>query len=121
MEQFDHNLDSTAATEDDDETDVERIDVNKKVQTENEESSSAGNVMVGLFDSLRDLTQNVGKLVNIVGDRLDDSRGDVVRIATDVDTQVSNLGNDILEWKRKNFGIRIKNMNSQIADEEDVI
>ena len=31
------------------------------------------------------------------------------------------MGNDILEWKRKNFGIRIKNMNSQIADEEDVI
>ena len=44
--------------------------------------------MVGLFDSLRDLTQNVGKLVSIVGDRLDDSRGDVVRIASDVDTQV---------------------------------
>ena len=51
-------------------------------------SAGAGNVMVGLFDSLRDLTQNVGKLVSIVGDRLDDSRGDVVRIASDVDTQV---------------------------------
>ena len=34
MEQFDHNLDSTTATEDDDETIVDRIDVKKKVQTE---------------------------------------------------------------------------------------
>ena len=46
-------------------------------------------VVVGLFDSLRQFTKQVGKLVSKVGDRLDDRRGDVVRIAGNVDTQVT--------------------------------
>ena len=47
-------------------------------------------VVVGLFDSLRMFTQNVGKLVNIVGDRLEDRRDGVVRVASEVDSQVGN-------------------------------
>ena len=35
-------------------------------------------------------TQNVGKLVNIVGDRLEDRRDGVVRVASEVDSQVGN-------------------------------
>ena len=45
---------------------------------------------MGLFDSLRMFTQNVGKLVNIVGDRLEDRRDGVVRVASEVDSQVGN-------------------------------
>ena len=45
-------------------------------------------MVVGLFDSLRQFTKQLGKLVNTVGDRLDDRRQDVVRIAGEVDTQV---------------------------------
>ena len=52
-------------------------------------SNFAGStVVVGLFDSLRQFTKQVGKLVSVVGDRMDDRRGDVVRIADNVDTQV---------------------------------
>ena len=47
--------------------------------------------MVGLFDSLRQFTKQLGKLVNTVGDRLDDRRQDVVRIAGEVDTQVQQI------------------------------
>ena len=47
-------------------------------------------VVVGLFDSLRMFTQNVGKLVNIVGDRLEDRRDGVVKVASEVDSQVGN-------------------------------
>ena len=47
---------------------------------------------MGLFDSLRQFTQNVGKLVNIVGDRLEDRRGEVVRVASNVDSQVRAFG-----------------------------
>ena len=36
---------------------------------------SGSKVVVGLFDSLRQFTNQVGKLVNVVGDRLDDRRG----------------------------------------------
>ena len=49
---------------------------------------SGSAVVVGLFDSLRQFTKQLGKLVNTVGDRLDDRRQDVVRIAGEVDTQV---------------------------------
>ena len=47
-------------------------------------------MVLGLFDTLVDFTKQVGKLVNIVGDRLDDRRDDVVKIATSVDDQVGN-------------------------------
>ena len=46
-------------------------------------------MVLGLFDTLVDFTKQVGKLVNIVGDRLDDRRDDVVKIATSVDDQVT--------------------------------
>ena len=51
---------------------------------------SESEVVVGLFDSLRMFTQNVGKLVNIVGDRLEDRRDGVVRVASEFDSQVGN-------------------------------
>merc|ERR1712198_463447 len=81
-------------------------------------------VVLGLFDTLVDFTKQVGKLVNIVGDRLDDRRDDVVKIATSVDDQVNNLGENIIDWKMKHLGIKKDTSNlesEEIEDEEDLI
>ena len=97
--------------------------------------------MVGLFDSLRHFTKQVGKLVSVVGDRLDDRRGDVVRIAGNVDTQVwcdvicdgvciycvnpkiHHLGQGIRDWKIKTFGLKEKSEEIKTEDDlgEDII
>ena len=95
---------------------------------------SGSKVVVGLFDSLRQFTNQVGKLVNVVGDRLDDRRGDVVRIAGDVDSQVSillsrgllqttnlqvhNLGQGIRNWKIKTFGFGLKEKSEKKISED---
>merc|ERR1711902_87709 len=84
------------------------------------EDSVGSQVVVGLFDSLRQFTQNVGKLVNIVGDRLEDRRGEVVRVASNVDSQVTHIGDNIIRWKKKRFGIGNKK-TSMIGEDEDVI
>ena len=68
--------------------DLRRKDINQ--DSDDEKDSNLGSqVVVGLFDSLRQFTKQLGKLVSKVGDRLDDRRGDVVRIAGNVDTQVT--------------------------------
>ena len=68
--------------------DLRRKDINQ--DSDDEKDSILGSqVVVGLFDSLRKFTKQVGKLVSKVGDKLDDRRGDVVRIAGNVDTQVT--------------------------------
>merc|ERR1712038_2126705 len=83
---------------------LERKDLIADDEGSDSDSSLGSTVVVGLFDSLRQFTKQLGKLVNKVGDRLDDRREDVVRIAGEVDTQVSDLGDNIQEWKRKTFG-----------------
>merc|ERR1712020_533578 len=83
---------------------LERKDLIAEDEGSDSDSSLGSTVVVGLFDSLRQFTKQLGKLVNTVGDRLDDRRQDVVRIAGEVDTQVSDLGDNIQEWKRKTFG-----------------
>merc|ERR1712198_505807 len=80
--------------------------------------------IIGLFDTLVDFTKQVGKLVNIVGDRLDDRRDDVVKIATSVDDQVNNFGENIIDWKMKHLGIKKDTSNlesEEIEDEEDLV
>merc|ERR550534_149481 len=66
----------------------------------------------------RQFTKQVGKLVSKVGDRLDDRRGDVVRIAGNVDTQVHQLGQGIRDWKIKTFGL--KEQSKEDIEEEDL-
>merc|ERR1712061_631492 len=83
---------------------LERKDLIADDEGSDSDSSLGSVVVVGLFDSLRQFTKQLGKLINKVGDRLDDRRQDVVRIAGEVDTQVSDLGDNIQEWKRKTFG-----------------
>merc|ERR1712012_722202 len=88
---------------------------------ENDEESVGSEVVVGLFDSLRMFTQNVGKLVNIVGDRLEDRRDGVVRVASEVDSQVSHIGDNIMRWKNKRFGLWNKKTSSSVDVEEEEI
>ena len=58
------------------------------VSDEESDSSLGSKAVVGLFDSLRNLNRNVGKLVDIVGDTLSERREDIADIATNVDTRV---------------------------------
>merc|ERR1711902_453430 len=102
--------------------DLRRKDI---ADTENDEKdpSLGSTVVVGLFDSLRQFTKQVGKLVSVVGDRMDDRRGDVVRIADNVDTQVHNLGQGIKDWKIKTFGLKEKTKETMKEEDlgEDII
>merc|ERR1712025_942435 len=110
LEEFEHGLN-------DNETVIE-----KKQDVEEDPEGEA--VVLGLFDTLVDFTKQVGKLVNIVGDRLDDRREDVVQIATCVDDQVNNLGENIIDWKMKHLGLKKDTSDSEseeIEDEEDLI
>merc|ERR1712025_1361006 len=111
LEEFEHGLN-------DNETVIER-----KQDVEEDPEDEGETVVLGLFDTLVDFTKQVGKLVNIVGDRLDDRRDDVVQIATCVDDQV-NLGENIVDWKMKHLGLKkdkIDSESEEIEDEEDLI
>merc|ERR1712198_187229 len=113
LEEFEHGLN------DDNETVIE-----KKQDEAEDPADESETVVLGLFDTLVDFTKQVGKLVNIVGDRLDDRRDDVVKIATSVDDQVNNLGENIIDWKMKHLGIKKDTSNlesEEIEDEEDLI
>merc|ERR1712227_625896 len=90
-------------------------------EEDDDEESVGSEVVVGLFDSLRMFTQNVGKLVNIVGDRLEDRRDGVVRVASEVDSQVSHIGDNIMRWKNKRFGLGNKKTSSSVDSEEEEI
>merc|ERR1712142_1367334 len=113
LEEFEHGLN------DDNETVIE-----KKQDVEEDPADEGETVVLGLFDTLVNFTKQVGKLVNIVGDRLDDRRDDVVKIATCVDDQVNNLGENIIDWKMKHLGLKTDTSDSEseeIKDEEDLI
>merc|ERR1712227_785227 len=90
-------------------------------EEDDDEESVGSEVVVGPFDSLRMFTQNVGKLVNIVGDRLEDRRDGVVRVASEVDSQVSHIGDNIMRWKNKRFGLGNKKTSSSVDVEEEEI
>merc|ERR1711971_1240715 len=99
-------------------TDLRRKDITD-TESDEKDPSLGSTVVVGLFDSLRQFTKQVGKLVSVVGDRMDDRRGDVVRIADNVDTQVHNLGQGIRDWKIKTFGLKEKRKET-MKEEEDL-
>ena len=57
-------------------------------EEEGDDTSLGSTAVVGLFDSLRNLNKQVGKLVGVLGHTLTDRREDVEKIATNVDTRV---------------------------------
>ena len=58
-------------------------------EEEEEDATLGSSAVVGLFDSLRNLNRHVGKLVGRVGDTLTDRRDNVVRLASNLDSGVS--------------------------------
>merc|ERR1719270_1770311 len=103
---------------------IMKLLLRKKQDVEEDPEDEGETVVLGLFDTLVDFTKQVGKLVNIVGDRLDDRRDDVVKIATSVDDQVNNLGENIIDWKMKHLGIKKDTSDlesEEIEDEEDLV
>merc|ERR1719323_789579 len=55
-------------------------------------SINGSSIVVGLFDSVRGVTKNVGKVIGALGNTLVNNREDVVQLADNVETQVDNLG-----------------------------
>merc|ERR1712062_480421 len=91
-----------------------------KVFLNDEEQEEAPNLgssaVVGLFDSLRNLNRQVGKLVGRVGDTLNDRRDNVVRLASNLDTGLKNVGSGFHDWREENFGITLRRKKDTEAE-----
>merc|ERR1712183_372957 len=77
-------------------------------EEEEEETNLGSSAVVGLFDSLRNLNRHVGKLVGRVGDTLTDRRDNVVRLASNIDSGLKNVGEGFHDWRQENFGIKLR-------------
>merc|ERR1712018_50344 len=77
-------------------------------EEEEEDATIGSSDVVGLFDSLRNLNRHVGKLVGRVGDTLNDRRDNVVRLASNLDTGLKNVGSGFHDWREENFGITLR-------------
>merc|ERR1712062_147812 len=96
--------------------------VTNKVFLNDEEEEEAANLgssaVVGLFDSLRNLNRHVGKLVGRVGDTLTDRRDNVVRLASNLDTGLKNVGSGFHDWREENFGVTLRRKKVTEAEAE---
>merc|ERR1712001_288312 len=77
-------------------------------EEEEEDTNLGSSAVVGLFDSLRNLNRHVGKLVGRVGDTLTDRRDNVVRLASNIDTGLKNVGEGFHDWRQENFGVTLR-------------
>merc|ERR1712183_918065 len=77
-------------------------------EEEEEETNLGSSAVVGLFDPLRNLNRHVGKLVGRVGDTLTDRRDNVVRLASNIDSGLKNVGEGFHDWRQENFGMRLR-------------
>merc|ERR1712241_999345 len=85
-------------------------------EEEEEEATLGSSAVVGLFDSLRNLNRQVGKLVGRVGDTLNDRRDNVVRLASNLDTGLKNVGSGFHDWREENFGITLRRKKDTEAE-----
>merc|ERR1711953_389253 len=95
--------------------------VSQNAEEEEDDSTLGSDAVVGLFDSLRNFNRQVGKLVGKVGDTLTDRRGNVERLASNIDSGLKNVGENFQDWKEDNFGIslRRKKETEKEAEAED--
>merc|ERR1712228_831096 len=70
----------------------------EKISCENETESHGSSFVVGLFETLKDLTNDVSKLVSGVEEELTNRRQDVVDLAEHVEDEVADLGDAIKNW-----------------------
>merc|ERR1711997_917363 len=82
-------------------------DEEEEEEEEEEDINLGSSAVVGLFDSLRNINRHVGKLVGKVGDTLTDRRDNVVRLASNLDSGLKNVGEGLHEWREENFGITL--------------
>merc|ERR1711953_1259327 len=87
-------------------------------EQEEEDATLGSSAVVGLFDSLRNLNRHVGKLVGRVGDTLNDRRDNVVRLASNLDTGLKNVGSGFHDWREENFGITLRRKKDTEADKD---
>merc|ERR1712024_344266 len=87
-------------------------------EEEEEEANLGSSAVVGLFDSLRNLNRHVGKLVGRVGDTLTDRRDNVVRLASNLDTGLKNVGSGFHDWREENFGVTLRRKKVTEAEAE---
>merc|ERR1712223_2134903 len=70
-------------------------------------SINGSSIVVGLFDSVRDATKNVGNLIGALETNLVDNREDIVNPANNVeenvDNKVQNLGSDVQQFGNSIF------------------
>merc|ERR1712062_228087 len=85
-------------------------------EEEEEDATLGSSAVVGLFDSLRNLNRQVGKLVGRVGDTLNDRRDNVVRLASNLDTGLKNVGSGFHDWREENFGITLRRKKDTEAE-----
>merc|ERR1711953_1258206 len=85
-------------------------------EEEEEDATLGSSAVVGLFDSLRNLNRHVGKLVGRVGDTLNDRRDNVVRLASNLDTGLKNVGSGFHDWREENFGITLRRKEDTEAE-----
>ena len=87
-------------------------------------SINGSSIVVGLFDSVRGVTKNVGKVIGALGNTLVNNREDVVQLADDVESQVDNLGSNIgtmTQEFKNNVKEKVHDFNSNvIAKAKDV-
>ena len=74
-----------------DTTVTNKVYYNDEEEEEEEDINLGSSAVVGLFDSLRNINRHVGRLVGRVGDTLSNRRGNVERLASNLDTGVSHL------------------------------
>merc|ERR1712038_1779374 len=104
-----------------DSTVTKKVSQNAEDQEEEEEDDSTlgSDAVVGLFDSLRNFNRQVGKLVGKVGDTLTDRRGNVERLASNIDSGLKNVGENFQDWKEDNFGISLRRKKETEKEAED--
>ena len=117
-----------------DRKDLDSLESNEELEEEDDDNYDSDEVVDGLFQSLKQFTKQVGKLAHVVGNRLDSRRGNVETMAHRVEHQVGSelscfvtllclkvqsLGDNIMKWKRKNFGIRLNKVTT-VEDEVEL-
>merc|ERR1712014_123778 len=80
------------------ENETETVEETNENQVVNETESHGSSFVIGLFETLKDLTNDVSKLVSGVEEELTNRRQDVVDLAEHVEDEVADLGDAIKNW-----------------------
>ena len=85
FDEFEDGFDSIHPTNDTEEYSLLDEDLNINGST----------IVMGLFDSVRGATKLAGKVIKVVGNKLMDRREEVVELASNVETEVGNIGDNV--------------------------